>query len=162
MNPRDRFERTVCDCDECSAHCKACPGMLIPGDIERIAEYRETEVVNVLTHLHASPGAVVMKAGQLYRIPTIVPATLSLGHCAFSEWPWGDPVCTIHDVAPYGCAYFDSHMPRAEGDQRSRAGLVAIMQSEAYRATWQTLWDTGLRSLPPEQKWSAPNAMLSN
>jgi hypothetical protein len=39
MGPRERFDRTICDCSACCEHCLSCPGYLIPGDIERIAKH---------------------------------------------------------------------------------------------------------------------------
>ena len=39
MHPRDKYERTVCSCHECRVPCLHMPGMLAPGDLDRIAEY---------------------------------------------------------------------------------------------------------------------------
>ena len=154
MSPRDQFERTVCDCPDCSRHCTSCPGMLIPGDMERMAEH-----LGVYPHIYlangllASPGAVVVVQGSICRIPTIVPAMASYGkagkRCVFLNT---DDTCKVHPVAPYGCAYFDDHMSGAEGDQRSKAALLSILRSASYQRVWGLLWQDGRRSLPPEEK----------
>ncbi|MFH1264685.1 MAG: hypothetical protein ABIK89_03115, partial [Planctomycetota bacterium] len=77
MNPRDQYERTVCGCAKCRRPCRTCPGMLIPGDIERIAEHLDWPRETVLGNLLASPGALVgvnTPAGVKFgRVPTIVP-----------------------------------------------------------------------------------------
>ena len=52
------------------------------------------------------------------------------GRCVFLG---DDDRCRIHPVAPFGCAYHDLHMPRREGEERSRWGLMAVRDSEAYR-----------------------------
>ena len=148
MSPRDQFERTVCACPECSRHCTTCPGMLIPGDLERMAEHLGIVPYGYLgAALLASPGALVAKDGHLFRIQTIVPA-MRAGKCVFLE----RGRCKVHPVAPFGCAYFDSHMGAAEADRRSATALASIMVNRAYRSFWQQLWDAGQRSLPPEQK----------
>lgn len=152
VSPRDLFDRTVCDCPECSKHCRTMPGNLIPGDIERIAQHTRSAVRTIQAALLASPGALVGKRiGDtivMGRIPTIVPA-LSLGRCVFLL-PDGN--CRIHAVAPYGCAYFDAHMRGEEADERSAAGLRAILVSDEYHRVWKELWQSGRRSLPPEEK----------
>jgi hypothetical protein len=122
MNPRDQFERTVCACPDCSRHCKQCPGNLIPGDVERIAKRTGLTPERVADYfLLASPGALVGThvdgAIVMQRIPTIVSAMID--HCVFLD---DEGMCLIHDAAPYGCGWFDEHMPSAEADQRSKAG----------------------------------------
>jgi hypothetical protein len=74
-------------------------------------------------YLLASPGAIVAKAGRAFRIPTLVPARRSNRACIFLT---DDNRCSIHAVSPCGCAFFDSHMSKAQADRRSIAGLNAI------------------------------------
>ena len=160
MNPRDQYERTICDCAKCKRPCHAMPGMLIPGDIERIAGYLGHRLEAVLAEVLASPGALVGTRTplgiQMGRVPTIVPATRK-GRCVFFK---EDGKCAIHPVAPYGCGWFDFHMSEAEGDERSKAALRAILTSHSYLEVWIELWLLGRRSPGPEVKRSKIDALL--
>lgn len=127
------FERTVCACSECVAHCKRQPGPLAVHDLERVDNDK----------LCASPGAVVGRAGRIFSIGTIVPKTKADGTCVFLD---EQDRCTIHATAPFGCAYFDAHMGRQEAFRRASWYLTRIETSETYRA---------LRaSLPSARTWN--------
>jgi Fe-S-cluster containining protein len=148
------FERTCCACPACTVNCSHIPGYLIPADLPRIAAQHQpnTDVRTwARTFLLASPGALVLQRGRLVRIPTLVPARREDGACAFLT---PDNACSIHALAPYGCAFFDAHMPKAQADQRSTRGLVEIIrawQSNALYATiWQILNDGGRSAPGPE------------
>jgi Fe-S-cluster containining protein len=86
--------------------------------------------------------------GQPFRIPTIVPARQEDGSCVF----YAGGLCSIHDIAPYGCAFFDNHMGDTEANHRSGIGLSAILADGCggYGVLWQHLWDCGLRVPGPE------------
>ncbi len=70
------FERTFCDCDDCSIFCRFMPGMLVPADLPRL--YAAQRSPGETTHdwalrcLLASPGALVSIQGRMQRIPTLV------------------------------------------------------------------------------------------
>jgi Fe-S-cluster containining protein len=66
----------------------------------------------------ASKGCVarLRDGGRIVRIGTITPRQKPDGRCVFLDQ---DDRCLIHEVAPFGCAYFDPHMPKAEADKRS-------------------------------------------
>ena len=141
MSARPPFPRTICACPRDVAQC-ARPAHLIPSDvpvlIERLVETKRIDpehatIGGLGTWLRASKGAVVMdsQTGQVVRVGTITPKVRH-GQCVFLT---KDKQCSIHDVAPFGCAYFDVHMPRAEADQRSLWGLQQIMLSAAYMYT---------------------------
>ena len=151
MDPRDQFDRTVCGCDDCRRLCYTCPGYLIPGDVARIAAHLGEPIIPT-EYFRASPGALLARQTpdgvELFRVPTIVPATVN-ARCVFLQ---PDGLCAIHPVAPYGCAYTDWHMPKAEGNRRSLTGLRAIVADREYQQLWRALWDFGFRSQPPEQK----------
>ena len=152
-SPRDQFARTYCDCERCSRFCTTIPGMLIPGDVERIAEHLDMSPVEVEeAYLDASPGAVVscIENGLLrtYRIRTIVPRTIG-GRCVFLD-PHG--ACQIYSVAPYGCSHFDDHMSSDEVNERSKAGLIEIVQSAEYSESWGRLRIAGHYGRSPEEK----------
>lgn len=142
---RSRFDRTVCDCDKCVAACMHMPGMLAPGDLQRLCPTGlspEESDAWLREHFAASPGAVVWQQGELVRVPTIVPKIRD-GGCVFLQ----DRRCTIHERAPFGCAFMDMHMNTAEADRRSRAVLIEIMKDSRrdgnYSRAWHRLQATG-------------------
>lgn len=144
---RAHFLRTICACPQCSRFCKRMPGCLAPGDAEAIAEHLGTNIEAVAENLAASPGALVERNGVRFRIGTIVPARKSDGSCV---WLDDDGRCTIHPVAPFGCAYFDEHQTPREGNRRSSVMLQAIMQDESYRALRTKLEAAGRVAPAPE------------
>src|SRR5258708_4879591 len=101
------FERTVCACRECVQCCKDQPGPLMPGDFERIAEFLGETPEQAQSHFWASPGAMakVKETGEIIKIGTITPKR-EKGRCVFLD---ENDRCKIHPVAPFGCAYFDTH-----------------------------------------------------
>lgn len=126
------FDRTVCSCAEDVEPCRRQPGYLIPGDLQRIVRYlgrvgRDDDVERLFW---ASPGAVVTGGGAGPRsIRTITPSMVD-GRCVFLD---PEDRCSIHHVAPFGCAYFDAHMSDDRAQRRSSWGLVQIVESEDYR-----------------------------
>lgn len=118
MGERDNippFARTICSCDTCVECCHR-PGHLIPADLQHFDE----------KDLVASAGALVRNAlsGRTYRIGTITPKTKEDGSCVFLK----DNRCTVHEKAPFGCAFFDPHMGSYEGHLRSTWGLHRIRE----------------------------------
>ncbi|MDY0314160.1 MAG: YkgJ family cysteine cluster protein [Bacteroidales bacterium] len=145
------YERTICSCEKCRSFCKKMPGYLIPDDIYRI--YKELNKqrdsnISIGDLLSASPGAIVQTQGSIFRTPTIVPSRSVNNFCIFLD---NDEKCSIHSIAPYGCAYFDDHMSKEEADERSRLGLSLIMKNSLYKMIWNFLWEEGLRSKGPEE-----------
>ena len=117
------FERTVCACDQCKACCKRQAGPLASGDVERITAFiakrqgwtLEVAFDWVKTRLWASPGCLVKDMlGRVQRIGTITPRCPK-GRCVFLT---EDERCSIHEVAPFGCAYFDTHMDHHRAQER--------------------------------------------
>ena len=152
---RDKYKRTVCACDDCREPCRHMPGMLTPSDIGRLLEWMDKDTPGFSLaaglFLAASKGALIgdLKTGQTYRIPTIVPARHpKTGVCSFLM---DDGLCAIHDVAPYGCSHFDTHMSREEGDRRVYAGLEEITQSKSYAELWRLLFDRGSIAPSPDE-----------
>ena len=148
------FERTVCACEQCTGYCRHVPGYLVPSDLARLRYHcggADTFDKWAGQHLLASPGALVMRNGALARIPTLVPARRDYGACIFLS---ADSSCSIHPIAPFGCAFFDSHQEGDEADRRSSRGLRAILedwQSEGpYSALWLALHDAGRNAPTPE------------
>jgi hypothetical protein len=131
------------------------PGFLVPQDLERMRQ----KIAPKLTleefgekFLRASPGALVAKDGQPFRIPTLVPKRDASGGCYFLGI---DERCTIHAAAPFGCAFFDSHDSDGDWQRRSRAGLNAIVQDIQTRGPYirlhEHLKSKGLTAPGPEQ-----------
>jgi Fe-S-cluster containining protein len=157
MEPvRRPFPRTVCACEEDRASCRTQPAHLLPDDIAPLAQklidlgwiHNDLEV---LGFLRASPGALVGKfeGGRLrtWRIPTIRPATTDGHRCVFLS---KDERCLVHEVAPFGCAYFDVHMSREEGDARSAWGLGYIEGSAPYGLLRTVLADVAVLAAAPD------------
>jgi Fe-S-cluster containining protein len=133
------FARTACGCGECSINCHFIPGYLIPADLDRIARRLGCEnlMVFALENLLASPGATVLDRGQVRQIPTLVPARRGDSACKFLD---ANNRCTIHEVSPFGCAFFDAHQSKAESDYRSSSGLVQIDRAWHGDHLYARLW----------------------
>jgi hypothetical protein len=148
------FGRTVCACRACTLYCHHLPGYLVPADLERMHHHLapgEDLHAWARRHLLASPGAVVLRRGRAFRIPTLVPARRPDGACTFLT---DAERCAIHALAPFACGFFDAHLVLAEADRRSKRGLQAIL--EAWRAggpyaqAWAALAGAGLVAPAPE------------
>lgn len=150
------FVRTECGCPKCSVHCRAIPGFLIPSDIDRM--YKATsgpgESVQEWARrtLLASDGAKAIdrRTGTAVQIRTLVPAAGPDGACGHIT-PEGR--CGVHAVAPYGCAFADSHQPEAVGVKVAMVGLRAVLDAQAdptslYHGLWAMLNAEG-RVPPP-------------
>jgi Fe-S-cluster containining protein len=101
------------------------PGMLVPEDIDAIRAHTGRTIESLTT---VSPGALVGKYTaqglEMFRVPTLVPRRKADGSCIFLT---DDGQCSIHEVAPFGCAYFDPHMTNRDADPRSQAAVEAIV-----------------------------------
>ena len=155
MNPQRTefgFPRTTCACSACANNCHQLPGMLIPSDVPPIAQHLGyTDVMEFAReNLLASPGALVLIDNQKVRIPTLVPQRASNGACKFLK----NDLCTIHEVAPYGCAFFSEHEARSTGDKKSMLALIQITRDHQtngrYSRIWSMLDSANLRAIPPE------------
>lgn len=132
------FTRTVCACQQCTACCKRQPGSLAHGDFDRIVDWwaekqkcdREVAFQQIKAQLWASPGALVLDTSDMVtrRIGTITPR-MRKGRCVFLN---KDDRCTIHEVAPFGCSHFDTHMSKSTAHPRS-LWLVHTQQNEEYQ-----------------------------
>lgn len=133
------FARTECACDECTLNCRFIPGYLIPADLDAMAAHLgyESVLTFALEHLLASPGATVMADGELFQIPTLVPARQVNGACKFLT---KDNRCAIHAVSPFGCSHFDVHQSKMEADERSLIGLQAIAREWKAGGLYARLW----------------------
>ena len=133
------FQRTECACAECVLNCHHIPGYLIPSDLSVIAAQLgyENLLTFALENLLASPGATVMANGEMFQIPTLVPARQTNGACQFLT---SENRCAIHAVSPYACRAFDVHQSNDEADRRSLAGLAAIAREWKVGGLYARLW----------------------
>jgi hypothetical protein len=165
------YTRTVCGCGECTTNCRFMPGFLIPADLDRLFP-DDGGLDWAAANLLASPGALVMRGGETFRIPTLVPATKPDGTCVNLS---NSGLCQIHAAAPFGCAFFDCGPERgnlsktglmavvgawvefgrlAERDNTDAPGiLIDISEKTPYRyaAIWQYLWSIGKRQKRPDE-----------
>ena len=127
---RPPFERTVCACEACVANCKRWPGPLAPHDLGPIFDKIIDDGKSPPDLLQASAGALVARRSDRvpFRVGTIVPK-MKDGRCVFLN---SDDRCSIHVIAPMGCAHFDSHMSKEEADRRSTWMHSRILESPGY------------------------------
>ena len=123
------FNRTKCACNGCKACCKRQPGPLAPDDFERIAAFLGETPEEAEKHFWASPGALIREGEDIKRVGTVTPKRIR-GRCVFLD---DNDNCKIHPVAPFGCAYFDTHQSLAQAQERSTWLVLQQMASEAYR-----------------------------
>lgn len=129
------LHRTRCGCDFCRVYCRHIPGRLAVGDVARLCPEGADVFAWAEEHLQAVTDAPY---------PKLVPVRGAGGQC---HW-YVDGGCTVHDRAPYGCAYFDAHM---SSDEVKRRGLPANLGSLDDAAAggldfrvWRHLVDRGL------------------
>jgi Fe-S-cluster containining protein len=136
MSMEDFFDKTSCACKQCVKCCYRQPGSLVPGDLQRIAAHLGETPEEAKKHFWASPGALVkdLSTGQTIRIGTITPRRVK-GKCVFLD---ANDRCTIHEVAPAGCRYFDTHMDARQAMPRSIA-MATSQQDPDYQALRDTL-----------------------
>lgn len=129
------FERTNCDCKDCVINCQFMPGFLISADLERMVPKGTDPFDWAEKNLLASPGAVVMntRTGERSRIPTLVPAVKADGSCKNLK----DGLCTIHETAPFGCAFFDC---KSDATELSKKGLMAVHAAWASGGLYSRIW----------------------
>jgi Fe-S-cluster containining protein len=111
------FQRTKCACNDCRKCCKRQPGPLAAGDFERIQQHLGLTDDEMKKKFWASPGSLVkdLRTSATRRIGSITPR-YHKGKCVFLD---EQERCTIHEVAPFGCAYFDTHMSNVTAHPRS-------------------------------------------
>ena len=147
--------RTVCNCELCKINCRFIPGYLLPEDLDQIAAFLSySDLLDFAKeNLLASPGALVIKGGEFCRIRTLVPARNDRGWCRFFD----RGLCAIHPVAPFGCAFFDSHQKQSASNAISAKGLEIIARlwddrpRSLYCEIWNDLYRRGMRAPAPEE-----------
>lgn len=155
MSDRTEFglPRTTCACKVCVTNCKHMPGFLIPADLDRIIPadllgFWPGESWFAERYLLASPGAVAIRDGKIYRVRTLVPAVKPSGECVHLN---GEQ-CGIHTISPFGCAFFDCGPER---DNLSLKGIEAVFfawddETSLYCRIWTHLSMLDLVQQSPE------------
>jgi hypothetical protein len=121
------FRRTECACELCQAYCRHLPGTLTPSDLARLCPPGCDLFAWAEQHLRALTDK---------RYPALVPARRGDGPC---HW-YFDGRCAVHAAAPFGCAFFDSHMAEAEGDRRAAAAVRAIRDDASAAGPYYRVW----------------------
>jgi hypothetical protein len=136
------FRRTCCGCAFCAAPCRHVPGALDPADLVRLCPEGADLFAWAEEHLRALTS---------HPYPTLVPTRRADGAC---HWYY-EGRCAVHEHAPYGCAFFDSHMPRAEVEARYAATVRAREEDAAagglYFQVWSYLCRRGLVGRPADR-----------
>ena len=95
-------ERSLCGCSGCQAKCRFMPGFLVPADLDRMIPAGADPFRWAESNLLASPGALTTADGEMFWIPTLVPAIKGGDRSCIHLRPDGQ--CGIDAVAPFGCA----------------------------------------------------------
>ena len=127
------------------------PGFLIPSDLERMIPADADPLAWAELNLLASPGTLVMKNGNVFRIPTLVSATKPDGSCIHYQ----KRRCAIWENSPFGCAFFGC-VDKEEDERLSHAGVSAVYKEQQdeqslYSRIWRYLWDLGKRQDPIDE-----------
>jgi len=124
------------------------PGCLIPSDLERMAPRGDEAAILrwAEENLLASPGALVQQGDRRYHIPTLVPAVKPDGSCIHLT---AEGRCAIHEVAPFGCAFFDCRVDPGISADGMRLVARAHQSGALYTRIWEHLHRLGLRQEAP-------------
>jgi len=174
-------ERTSCACDACRSCCRFLPAWLIPADLERMIPSGADPFKWAELNLLASPGPLVAQVVERlfgsqrepekyerrlyrrwFRVPSLVLAAKPDGSCKFLS---AEGACTIHDISPFGCAFFDGHDHASPASDRLvRAGLNQSIEAgprHLYHRLRRHLIRKGLVSPSPEVKRTRMRGSMS-
>lgn len=171
-SPRTEFgvERTSCACESCRRCCQFLPAWLIPSDLKRLIPRNADPFAWAEENLLASPGILISRVVErlfrskrepgrftrqldrhLCRVPGLVLAAKPDGSCKFLG---AQGTCTIHDISPFGCAFFDGHARRSpDSDRLVRLGLhqsIEVGSQHVYHVLRRYLIRTGRMAQSPE------------
>jgi len=121
------FRRTQCACAFCQAPCRHLPGALAPSDLLRLRPPDRDVFAWAEEHLRT------LRAKPY---PLLVPARRPDGVC---HW-YFEGKCAVYESAPYGCAFFDAHMPEQESTRRFAALVAAIQQDVTANGLYYRIW----------------------
>jgi hypothetical protein len=121
------FSRTRCGCELCRVPCRHVPGGLDPADLLRLCPEGKDVFAWAEEHLEALTNRP---------FPTLVPARRADGAC---HWLF-DGQCAVHEVSPYGCAFFDAHMTPEEAGRRREATVARRQEEERTNGLYYRVW----------------------
>ena len=121
------FDRTQCDCELCRVPCRHIPGFLTIGDLEHLCPPDREMLVWAEEHLRAITEQP---------FPNLIPAQKANGHC---HW-LSRGRCAVHAHSPYGCAFFDAHLTKAEIEPRLAAAIKAMKADAARKGLYYRVW----------------------
>jgi Fe-S-cluster containining protein len=117
----------VCDCPVCVGNCKERPGYMIVQDVDRIWKTVAPQMSRsefILTYVEPGTGFTTMNEDMKFiKTQTIRPKKIPGHGCIFLK----DNRCSIHEVSPFGCAFFKCGMPRAEADEKNHTAIRHIL-----------------------------------
>lgn len=149
----EKYEPSSCRCRQCIAACRSKPGMLAPGDIERIAAYVGAEPTGefVERSFRAADGEMATFGEDRIKVPTIVPAQHEDGRCVFLTV---DERCAIHPAKPFGCSRQNGCEP--ENERALEACFGAIADGEEYLEQWTQLAMDEMVDVPEKRGYGVP------
>lgn len=157
----EQYERTYCDCRKCKVQCHTMPGILAPGDWERIqpVALKLGNIADPDILLEVGESTIDLPDGTHLTIPAITPA-LHNGACIFLNRTNGK--CSIHAVAPFGCRVGNSCTDDDSGmiAERTAALLHACHSDPAYNALAEELRDEECIAAPIEERRKAYESAL--
>lgn len=137
------FESSICDCDLCRQQCRQKPGVLAPGDPERIAEAIGMEATDAFLIAAMRPETVPDPGNLLLTIPVLRPAQRGDGRCVFL----GCNGCILGRAAPFGCTRINGCDHPVQGEMVEREVSLAIARDMEYIEQWMTVASGQLNAL---------------
>lgn len=128
-------ERSYCTCDKCKLICKKVPGILAPGEVERIISRIDDEIdvtdINEVADWAADFFTTDKRFGG---IPVIVP----IAPCKFFNTL--TETCGIHSFAPFGCRVTNACVDGAEyRNEAFRSLMRNIRDDPDYAMLWSKI-----------------------
>lgn len=98
-----QFEQSrQCQCDKCAEQCVTHPGVLAPGDLERIAAELSLDPTSpaFLAMFSAREDGPPAQVDGQYRCTNVIRPRMRRGRCVFLR---DDGTCHVNKVKPFGC-----------------------------------------------------------
>jgi hypothetical protein len=143
-------QRSRCACRDCQLNCRHMPGFLIPADLERMVPAGTDPFAWAESNLLASPGAIVLKGSEMFRVHTLVPAVKADGSCIHLTGGKRNAKCAIHAISPFGCAFFDCGPPTEGLAEQALTTICKAGPESLYARLWEHLDSIGKKQLAPE------------
>lgn len=133
----DRHEQSWCACAACRQFCRASPGILAPGDAERIAAYLGEDCDDEFLAGNFYPALLPDPDDQRETMPALRPNRGADGKCVFLTGAAGEERCSIHPVAPAGCRRINACEDGKRAVKVAKTILRLIGRSVRYVRQWQ-------------------------